>query len=53
MHIVTLADKYNVVIIPYGGGTSVSGAVSCPESERRTICSLDTSQMVNISIICC
>nr|XP_014280538.1 alkyldihydroxyacetonephosphate synthase isoform X3 [Halyomorpha halys] len=60
LHIVTLADTYNVVIIPYGGGTSVSGAVSCPESEKRTICSLDTSQMNNILwldkknlLVCC
>ncbi|CAH1390878.1 unnamed protein product [Nezara viridula] len=60
MHIIALADKYNVVIIPYGGGTSVSGAVSCPESETRTICSLDTSQMNNILwldkknlLVCC
>jgi alkyldihydroxyacetonephosphate synthase len=43
--IVELANVYDVVIIPYGGGTSVTGAVTCPESETRFIAVLDTSQM--------
>lgn len=29
------------------GGTSVSGALECPENEQRMIVSLDTSQMVS------
>lgn len=45
--IVRLADEYNVVVIPYGGGTSVSGSVSCPHGEVRAIMALDTSQMVS------
>lgn len=44
-NLVRLANRCNVVVIPYGGGTSVSGAISCPEDESRTIMSLDTSQM--------
>lgn len=48
MRIVELANKFNVVVIPFGGGTSVSGAVSCPVKEQRTILSLDTSQMNRI-----
>jgi alkyldihydroxyacetonephosphate synthase len=44
--LVKLAAKHNVVLIPFGGGTSVSGAVSCPDYEKRMIISLDTSQMV-------
>ena len=28
------------------GGTSVSGALECPEEEKRMIVSVDTSQMV-------
>ncbi|GBN49358.1 Alkyldihydroxyacetonephosphate synthase, peroxisomal [Araneus ventricosus] len=48
MNIVQLAVKHNVVIIPYGGGTSVSCAVECPPNERRMIISLDTSQMNKI-----
>jgi FAD/FMN-containing dehydrogenase len=29
--IVAAANKYNVCIIPFGGGTSVSSAIECPE----------------------
>jgi alkyldihydroxyacetonephosphate synthase len=43
--IVKLATDYDVVVIPFGGGTSVSGALQCPENENRMIISLDTSQM--------
>lgn len=32
----------------FSGGTSVSSALECPEEEKRTIVSLDTSQMVCI-----
>lgn len=43
--LVTLAHKHNVVVLPYGGGTSVSGSITCPQDEIRMICVLDTSQM--------
>lgn len=43
--LVNLANKHNVVLLPFGGGTSVSGAVTCPQNETRTICALDTTQM--------
>uniref|UniRef100_A0A9L0JPE7 Alkylglycerone-phosphate synthase n=1 Tax=Equus asinus TaxID=9793 RepID=A0A9L0JPE7_EQUAS len=46
--IVNLACKYNLCIIPIGGGTSVSYALMCPADETRTIISLDTSQMNRI-----
>ncbi|XP_019378549.1 PREDICTED: alkyldihydroxyacetonephosphate synthase, peroxisomal, partial [Gavialis gangeticus] len=46
--IVELACKHNLCIIPFGGGTSVSSALECPEEEKRTIISLDTSQMNHI-----
>ncbi|XP_041371951.1 alkyldihydroxyacetonephosphate synthase, peroxisomal-like [Gigantopelta aegis] len=46
--IVDLALRHDVVIIPFGGGTSVSGALECPEGETRMIVSLDTSQMNKI-----
>ncbi|CAG0912989.1 unnamed protein product [Notodromas monacha] len=46
--LVKLADERNVVIIPFGGGTSVTLAVECPEHEQRPILSLDTSQMNKI-----
>ena len=46
--IIKLCAQYGLVCIPFGGGTSVSGASSCPVNERRTIISLDTSQMNSI-----
>lgn len=46
--ITALCCEHNVVIIPFGGGTSVSGALECPAEERRMIVSLDTSQMNKI-----
>jgi alkyldihydroxyacetonephosphate synthase len=46
VEIVKLANNCNVVVIPFGGGTSVSGSVSCPQNEtERCISVLDTSQM--------
>uniref|UniRef100_A0A8C0ZKG4 Alkylglycerone-phosphate synthase n=1 Tax=Cyanistes caeruleus TaxID=156563 RepID=A0A8C0ZKG4_CYACU len=50
--IVELACKHNLCIIPFGGGTSVSSALECPEEEKRTIVSLDTSQMLAESGFC-
>lgn len=44
--VVRIATKCGAAIIPFGGGTSVSGALCCPDDESRTIVSLDTSQMV-------
>uniref|UniRef100_A0A4W4FG22 Alkylglycerone-phosphate synthase n=1 Tax=Electrophorus electricus TaxID=8005 RepID=A0A4W4FG22_ELEEL len=46
--IVELACKYNVCLMPYGGGTSVSSALECPLEETRSVVSLDTSQMNRI-----
>jgi alkyldihydroxyacetonephosphate synthase len=42
--IVQLANVFDVILIPFGGGTSVSGGVKCPDDER-SIVSVDTSQM--------
>ncbi len=39
--LVRLADRHDVVLIPYGGGTNVSGALACPAGERRMIVSVD------------
>lgn len=46
--VVKAANDHNVVIIPYGGGTSVSRAVQCPENEKRMIVSLDMKDMDKI-----
>ncbi|XP_055524384.1 alkyldihydroxyacetonephosphate synthase-like [Wyeomyia smithii] len=45
VQVVQAASESDVVVIPYGGGTSVSGASTCPENETRPIALLDTSQM--------
>ncbi|XP_066933176.1 alkyldihydroxyacetonephosphate synthase, peroxisomal-like [Clytia hemisphaerica] len=46
--IVNAATEFDVCIIPFGGGTTVSGAVSCPEDEQRMIVSLDMTDMNKI-----
>ncbi|KAH9632095.1 hypothetical protein HF086_015299 [Spodoptera exigua] len=46
--IVSCASRHNFVIIPFGGGTSVSGAVTCPAKETRPIVVLDTSDLNSI-----
>ncbi len=57
--IVKAAHEHNVVIIPFGGGTSVTNAVSPPEHEKRMIVSLDMHEMNKIkwidreSMLCC
>ena len=38
--IVQWANRHNVCLVPYGGGTNVSGALSCPAAEQRTIVSV-------------
>jgi alkyldihydroxyacetonephosphate synthase len=49
--IVNLANALDVVIIPFGGGTNVTCALSCNAEERRMIASLDVSQMVLLTLI--
>lgn len=44
--LVNLANEHNVVIIPFGGGTNVTLALTLNPQETRMIVSLDTSQMV-------
>eukprot|EP00947_MAST-08B_sp_MAST-8B-sp1_P002420 g2420.t1 len=46
--IVAAAVEHNVCLIPFGGGTSVSGALQCPAEERRMIVSLDMQHMSRI-----
>jgi alkyldihydroxyacetonephosphate synthase len=48
---VFLANKHNVVIIPYGGGSNVTGALECRPEESRMIVSLDCSRMTKIKWI--
>ncbi|XP_064396861.1 alkyldihydroxyacetonephosphate synthase, peroxisomal-like [Halichondria panicea] len=46
--IVQAALKHNVCLIPFGGGTNVSGALQCPPEEQRPIVSLDMTEMDKI-----
>ncbi|XP_075973855.1 alkyldihydroxyacetonephosphate synthase [Anticarsia gemmatalis] len=46
--IVACASRHHFVIIPFGGGTSVSGSITCPVNEPRPIVVLDTSEMNSI-----
>jgi alkyldihydroxyacetonephosphate synthase len=43
--IVSLSVKYNVLLIPYGGGTNVSQALMCDKNEKRMIISVDMKNM--------
>ena len=46
--LVQAAAANNVVLIPFGGGTTVTGAVLCPEGETRMFVSVDTCKMNRI-----
>ena len=46
--IVKLAATHDVCLIPYGGGTNVSGALTVPVDETRSICSVDLRRMNRI-----
>ena len=46
--VVRLADEHDVCLIPYGGGTNVSAALTCPSGEERVIASVDMRRMVRI-----
>ena len=46
--LVGLCASHNVCLIPFGGGTTVTGAVEVPEAEGRMVVSADTSKMNRI-----
>jgi len=39
--LIALATEHNACLVPYGGGTNVSGALTLPQDEARTILSVD------------
>src|SRR5918992_4344250 len=39
------ALEADAVLIPFGGGTSISGSLEAPADERRTVISLDLSRL--------
>lgn len=49
--LIDISSKYNVVLIPYGGGTNVTQALKCPENENRCIVSVDMKNMSKIKWI--
>ncbi len=46
--LVELADRHGVVLIPYGGGTNVTGALLPPAEESRMVVSVDMRRMNRI-----
>lgn len=46
--LVTVAVRMNVCIVPYGGGTTVTGALEIPADEARMVVSLDMHAMCKI-----
>jgi len=49
--LIKLANKHNVCLVPYGGGTSVSCALKLPKNETRMIVSVDMRRMNKIEWI--
>lgn len=43
--LVDAAARFNVALIPYGGGTNVTDALRCGENEQRMIVSVDMRRM--------
>lgn len=43
--LVKLANKHNVVLVPYGGGTNVTQSLMLPMEEKRMILAVDMSRM--------
>jgi alkyldihydroxyacetonephosphate synthase len=46
--IVAAAAAHNVCLVPFGGGTNVSGALLVPEQETRTVVSIDMRRMCRV-----
>lgn len=43
--LVDLANKHNVMLVAYGGGTNVTQSLMIPEEEKRMVVSVDMSRM--------
>ena len=43
-----VALDFDAVLIPFGGGTSISGSLEAPAEERRTVISLDLSRLSRV-----
>ena len=49
--VVKTALDADAVLIPFGGGTSISGSLEAPDHERRTVISLDLSRLNRVLAI--
>jgi alkyldihydroxyacetonephosphate synthase len=49
--IMKLANEYNVLLVPYGGGTNVTHSLSLERDEDRLICSVDMSKMNHVRVV--
>ena len=49
--LIDLAEKHNVCLIPYGGGTNVTNALRPPKEEKRMIVSVDTRRMATVESV--
>jgi alkyldihydroxyacetonephosphate synthase len=46
--IVRVALRADAVVIPFGGGTNISGSLEAPRNERRPVISVDMSRMCRV-----
>ena len=51
VRLVDLAEKHNVCLIPYGGGTNVTNALRPPKEEERMVVSVDTRRMATVESV--
>ena len=49
--IMRAALEHDAVLIPFGGGTSISGSLEAPEDEPRPVISLDVSRLKKVLAI--
>ena len=49
--LIDLAEKHNVCLIPYGGGTNVTNALRPPKEDNRMVVSVDTRRMAAIESV--
>jgi alkyldihydroxyacetonephosphate synthase len=48
MEVVNNALCRNVVLVPFGGGTNISGSLEAPRNETRPVVSVDMGRMCNV-----
>ena len=49
--LIDLAEKHNVCLIPYGGGTNVTNALRPPKEDNRMVVSVDTRRMAMLNLL--